>query len=389
MARDLFYRGNDDALEFLKFCSNEELNVLIEILNKEASQLKTHQRYQKLYPNHKEYYDLIIAQIQFLGANRIKTLITGEGNQYKEIVMFFADGLGVVYDKNGDVSIIEKRIIYTLFKKSIDNLTQKEKEKLLKESKLSYFGEVQIIRGLYNNSELYEYITTGLLNSFGKKFLKLGVQYALSKLLEKLIPNPVAIPLNVAMTLKDLSEPSVSALGPIVLYIAYLRSKYEDKDALFRKRYKPVIGSILRTELVGMVDHSGIYIGNGIIIEIKEIGGKGWVEAVSLYDFVYSSSVRTGTSIYIAVDNLSGDIIADEEIAKRAKSHWQKHTKYELTKNNCHSFVAKCILGEDFDKVIDIWSFKSLEKSIKQHLNNGRSVDWKVCDIEPLLYKNN
>ena len=45
---------------------------------------------------------------------------------------------------------------------------------------------------------------------------------------------------------------------------------------------------------------------------------------------------------------LSGkDIIFDNEIINRANNYIGKKNKYQLTKDNCHSFVHKRIINED------------------------------------------
>jgi hypothetical protein len=214
------------------------------------------------------------------------------------------------------------------------------------------------------------------------------VKIVLPFVAQQLLKKTLSLPIGIAFTLKDISDPAFRITLPSVFYIAYLRNKYKEQDSQFRHLFYPKIGSILRVELgANLADHSGIYIGNNEVIEIIEKDGKGCVQVTNLYDFVYSSVVRTGVTIYIAVDKLSKDVLYDNCLVENAKKHIGKKNEYELLKNNCHSFVYKCIINENFDRITNTWKFEHLSKMIEKYMNKNRSIEWVVCDINPLEYK--
>ena len=386
----------DNGLEFLQYCSNEELNLFVELFKKEASNTETltlQEDYKRNFPQHSKYWKLIVAELQYFGGNTFLNILRGRGVLYKEILCNVCEKEYINYDKNADVSQIEKFFIYTYLKKSISEMNIADRNLFRKNFKLIEIDELNLLneirKRIFVDDTFFQNITTNLTNSLGKNILKQGVKVVLPIVAQQLLKKTLTLPIGIALTVKDMSDPAFRITLPSVFYIAYLRNKYKEQDSQFRHLFYPKIGSILRVELgANIADHSGIYIGNNEVIEIIEKDGKGCVQVTNLYDFVYSSSVRTGVSIYVAVDKLSKDVIYNDYIAENAIKHLAKKNKYELFKNNCHSFVYKCIINENFDNITDTWKFEHLTKMIEKYVNNGRSVEWVVCDINPLEYKN-
>jgi len=381
----------DLGLEFLQYCSNEELEYFINVFKEKggfSAEIFNENRFKKYYPNHKKYWDLIAAEIQFYGGNTILNKLQGHGVLYKDILIDICEKGLIVVDKNADVATIEKLLIFEILKKELNSLTHNELKEFEQKFNLTGIEEIDFFislkRKVFGNDDFFENITTelvGNLKNMSKVVFK-NISLQLSK--------RFFVISNIYDVLNKITGPAYRVLLPIVIYIAYLREKYKDKDSNFRKLYKPKIGSILRTELVGnIVEHSGIYIDDGKVVEIFNDNGIAIVKEVSLYEFVYGSGIRTGKTIYIAIDKLTKEIIYDEKIAKEAKKHIGKTTKYELLNNNCHSFVHKCIIKEDFEKEVSIWKFEDLTKSISENLNNDRIMEWVVCDVNPQEYKIN
>ncbi len=384
----------DTGLEFLQYCSNNELSFFVELYKKEAKlmeDLTSQKEYENNYPNHSKYWKLIAAELQYFGGNTFSNLGRKKGVLYKDIISDICSKELISFDNNADVAQIEKVFIFEYLKKSIDTLNEKELLNFKSSLKITDCDEIKLINHIreriFTNKEFFENSIKILLNSFGKSFGKLFLKNPIPFIGQQVIGKIVAMPISMAINIKDISDPATRITLPCVLYISYLRNKYNKQDLQFRHRYNPLVGSILRTELMGYIDHSGIYLGNNEVIEIVNKEDKGYVTIIDFNSFVQSSWLRTGVSVYIAIDRLSKDIIKDEKIANIARKHNGKINDYQLLNNNCHSFVHKCIINEEFDKITKIWKFIHLTESISKNMNNNRQVEWVVCDINPVEFK--
>ena len=116
----------------------------------------------------------------------------------------------------------------------------------------------------------------------------------------------------------------------------------------FMREVKPKIGSILAVGLgFGVIEHTGIYIGEGYVIEQH---GDDALKRVNLQEFMEGNGEfyarGFNISIQIACDSL-GNPLAKKSIAKNAKKmyeNYERNTKeYSIVFNNCHQFCWECI----------------------------------------------
>ena len=116
----------------------------------------------------------------------------------------------------------------------------------------------------------------------------------------------------------------------------------------FMREVKPKIGSILAVGLgFGVIEHTGIYIGEGYVIEQH---GDDALKRVNLQEFMEGNGEfyarGLNISIQIACDSL-GNPLAKKSIAKNAKKmyeNYERNTKeYSIVFNNCHQFCWECI----------------------------------------------
>lgn len=115
-------------------------------------------------------------------------------------------------------------------------------------------------------------------------------------------------------------------------------------------------GSLVMCEIMHLFEHTGIYIGNGWIVELQ---GTGLVRAITPTQFLAG---RTGEQIAVAT-GLHHRIFASEHIAERAAQHIYSYQTYDLLRNNCHRFSVSCITGR-FNQVT---SFFDLKQELQQH----------------------
>ncbi|MBN1968404.1 MAG: lecithin retinol acyltransferase family protein [Candidatus Delongbacteria bacterium] len=131
----------------------------------------------------------------------------------------------------------------------------------------------------------------------------------------------------------------------------------------------PERGTIVFCELFG-VEHSGVYVGNGNIVELT---GKGEVRLTDETGFLEETN---GFSIYAACNDSRS--LRSDQIAERALEmvgHW---TDYNLILNNCHQFTAGCII-DDFDNPNNF--FWMLMEVISKKMNKGKMITRRVCDF--------
>jgi hypothetical protein len=101
-------------------------------------------------------------------------------------------------------------------------------------------------------------------------------------------------------------------------------------------------GAIVACDLaLGAIDHTGIYIGRNRIVERN---GCGRIRKVSIKDFLNSSTLRSGVTLYAAC--AKGKVIASPEIARRARDVVGTDTGYHLIGNNCHRLTAFLATGQ-------------------------------------------
>jgi len=95
------YREDPD-LEFLRYCDNDDLDVLHKYLTQDedgyerlTEWLTYNERYKKYYPDHQKYWDLIAEELQLYGGNTVMNLARGKGIPYREILMDVCDKMDV------------------------------------------------------------------------------------------------------------------------------------------------------------------------------------------------------------------------------------------------------------------------------------------------------
>lgn len=137
-------------------------------------------------------------------------------------------------------------------------------------------------------------------------------------------------------------------------------------DNVFKDKVTPIEGSIVHCSLYG-VEHTGIYIDNESIIELL---GTGEIRSTNPASFIDGTN---SISIYVACDDTRP--IGSKIVANRASAYIGKSRDYHLLYDNCHQFTGGCVTGNFSDGKTIFWM---LEDSISKHLNNGRSITWRV-----------
>jgi hypothetical protein len=140
-------------------------------------------------------------------------------------------------------------------------------------------------------------------------------------------------------------------------------------DNVLKDKVEPTLGSVLHCSLFG-VEHTGIYIGNN---EIVELLGNGKICCSTPNEFIDNTNA---ISIYVACNE--NKPLGGNKIARRAKEMIGNTRDYNLLLDNCHQFTSGCII-DNFENSNNYFLF--LEDIIREYLNNGDKIEWRVWDI--------
>jgi len=152
---------------------------------------------------------------------------------------------------------------------------------------------------------------------------------------------------------------SLTNESPVAIYPSDLFSS--------EQKVKPTLGAVVCCGIGGVLEHTGIWIGDNTIIELD---GKGLIKPLSSERF---TAERSGKQIFIACDSTAKPL-ADEHIAKQAINQIYQYRDYHMISNNCHQFIWQC-----FQPNNDTTStFKDLNEKLAHYFD--RKVYWDVCD---------
>lgn len=111
-------------------------------------------------------------------------------------------------------------------------------------------------------------------------------------------------------------------------------------DSCVRDKVTPVPGSVVYCDLWAMVEHSGIYIGEG---QISNIVVDDLAESVVKRSdpASFSSKSVLGRNIYVSCD--SRGAVGHPVVGHGAVAHLGERAFYGLVINNCHQFSTRCV----------------------------------------------
>lgn len=226
-----------DINPVLEIAPNEDLQYLVDLLTGTFSNfLEVNDVYKANCPNHKVYADLIAKEICEYGGNSFVNLFRGSGPAYKEIVCDVANKLKAPYNEKQSIEKIEDSIIIKILEKALDEMSDEDKQKLLKEMggkrNLDLTGPALtnafIILFRAGGFKSYQ-ITVIVANAIAKIIFGKGLPFAAGPILTKtmaFLTGPIGWVVTGIWTAIDLAGPAYRVTIPAVIYIAMLRKKY-------------------------------------------------------------------------------------------------------------------------------------------------------------------
>jgi len=253
----LKYR-DDPGLEFLQFCSHEDLDPLVEILAKD----KGEDRWSASLGGNKEFgqhrselpvvWRLIAAEFQRFGADSFVSLLRlGEGVCYREILTDACAQMKVPRsDEQHEIPVIEARLLSKVLTDSLEKMTPEELDEFAKSlgelapdlrfgqnaarmapAALAAAVRAALAAGGFNTYRLAVIVA----NAVSKAILNRGLAFAGNAALTRgiaVLAGPVGWAISAVLTVPVFTGPAFRVTIPATLYVAYLRQKHLNKDLL-------------------------------------------------------------------------------------------------------------------------------------------------------------
>jgi len=235
------YRQDND-LDFLKYASREDLDILVKYLTQDdkgnyrtTEELTMSQKYKKYAPNHIMYWELIASELQCYGANTISTIFRGgKGILYKEVLIDVCDKMKVKYLETENIDVIEMHLLEKIIEDSMEKLSFQERKDFVKELGLetTNFSKQAILLALQSTIKIgtlasYE-LATIVANSIMKMLLGRGLTIAGNTTLTRIVgvmTGPIGWIVTGAWTVIDVAGPAYRVTIPSVIHIAFIRAK--------------------------------------------------------------------------------------------------------------------------------------------------------------------
>lgn len=223
----------DNDLEFLYYCSNELLVLLVDTIVYDqkgkirfTEGLTKTEVYKNNYPgNMISVIPKMIDEIQRYGGNTFLNAFRGHGVSYREILINVAKQLKVSFNKNSSTELIEQYLLQHVLIMSVDKMTEEDvKHVSQKYSKKELKDQIGQLR---SGSPLFIKLTSVIVMQLSKRFAQNAAIGYLTKFVSgrtfAVLAGPVAWVLTGLWTAFDIAGPAYRVLVPCVITIAYMR----------------------------------------------------------------------------------------------------------------------------------------------------------------------
>jgi len=239
----------DEDLEFLGKCSDEELEGLVNCLMYDkdgdirfTEELSSNKKYIRYQPKHSYYWQEIAAEVQCFGANSLMTIARfGKGVSYREVLLDVCSHMKVKLtsdEKKLPVAKIEEKLILNVIEKAISKLSPEELELVAQEAdiKISALKDLtpQILMStflaVFNAGGFKSYqLTLILANAILKAMIGRGLSFGGNIILTRsmsVLAGPIGWAISAIWLLIDIAGAAYRVTVPAVIQIAALRSRF-------------------------------------------------------------------------------------------------------------------------------------------------------------------
>lgn len=243
------YRSDAD-LAFLKYCNNDDLDLLVSILtidpkdnqSRYSEELTSCEMYKKHYPNHNKYWECIAAELQTYGANTLVTKLFrgGKGVPYREILIDVCEKKKVNFNKNAPIENIEMNLLLKMLEQSLNEMTSEQLNQLSKEMEMDLMNPtpeliLMSIQSAINLSGFAAYIFASrtlamVLNQIGMKAP--FIVYTSMSTFMSFLAGPIGWGITATWLASDFASPAFRVTVPACAIIAYMRQKHLNKETI-------------------------------------------------------------------------------------------------------------------------------------------------------------
>lgn len=233
IAKIEFEEGLYSSINFLKTCTNEELEPLVKILTDSvSSDLCSDECYKKYSPNHQQYLTEIINDYEKFGGNTFANMFRGFGVGYKEILADVCKQMKANTPKDAAIDTMEKALILKLTEEAIEKMTAEEREEFAKgiDPKATNFSKnaVTILAQIAIRQAGFKayQLLMKIIYTIGTKILGKTVPWIVYQSSAKWLSafaGPLGLILTAGWTIIDIAGPAYRVTIPATIYIASLR----------------------------------------------------------------------------------------------------------------------------------------------------------------------
>lgn len=227
---------NDDDLNFLSRCENDELEPLVKLLTEDSNnslrntqELTKQPEYLRHFPSHNSYWYLIAAELQYFGGNSIMNTTRGHGVLYDEILIDVCKAMKL---SGNTLEEREQALLEKVLSDIVSKLSPEETFELLKgldlptdniNSQVAFAAIIAAIRG----GGFYSYqLALIIANSIARAIIGKGLTFATNATIARtiaMLSGPIGIALTAAWTIIDIAGPAYRVTVPATIYVSLLR----------------------------------------------------------------------------------------------------------------------------------------------------------------------
>lgn len=254
----------DKNLEFLQYCSTEDLQVLVDYLTKNkdgelrvSEELTSTEAYKKYYPHSLPMmWKQIAEELQHYGGNTFANGLRGTGVPYREILTDVAKKQKVNFNSNNSVEQIEQYILQSIMEKAIEEMSEEELKNFLTEIDAGKtIGTKQAMTaGALAALRLGGFATYKMAvivaNAVARSLLGRGLTFAGNATLTRTLGvalGPIGWIVTGLWTLFDIASPAYRVTIPCVIQVAYMRLKLQE-EALKRNHFSERVDNAPKEE---------------------------------------------------------------------------------------------------------------------------------------------